>query len=60
MQSKVLLAYQSRQRESRKGFGEELKGLFGVLCFAFAFEAVNPIHVVCLVISAIQEERFRI
>lgn len=52
----VLLADQSSQRQCRKAFREELEDALIVLGLAFTLETVNPVHVVRLVVAAIQEE----
>lgn len=56
MQNKVLLANESRKRQCRERLGENLEDALGVFGPALSFETVHAVHVVCFVVSAVQEK----
>ena len=56
MQCQIFRPDQRRERERREGLGEELEGPLVVLCLALALEAVHLVHVVRLVVAAVEEE----
>ena len=59
MKNKVLLANECSQSQSRETLREQLEDTLVVLGLAFALETIDPIHVVCLVVSTVQEELLR-
>lgn len=56
MKHKVLLANEGCQRKRGEGLGEQFEHALGVLGPTFTLETVHPVHIVRLVIAAIQEE----
>ena len=59
VQRQVLLPDQRRERQRAEALGEELEGPLVVLGLALALEAVDAVHVVRLVVAAVQEEGAR-
>ena len=57
VEHKVLLADKGCQREGGEGLGEELEYAFGVLGLALSLKTIHPVHVVCLVVASVEEER---
>lgn len=58
MEDEVLLSDEGGEGEGRKGFGKELEGAFVVFCLALTLKAVDLVHVVRLVVAAVDEEGF--
>lgn len=60
MKNEVLVADQRGQRQRAERFREELESALVVLGLAFTLKAIHSVHVVCLVIAAVQEHGFRV
>ena len=56
VQHEILVADQGGQRQGREGFGKHFEHGFGVFGLAFALEAVDHVHVIRFVVSAIDED----
>ena len=56
VQNQVLVADQSGQRQGRERLGKDLEHSFVVLGLAFAFEPIDLVHVVRLVVPAVEED----
>lgn len=56
VQDKVFAAHKSSQGKCGEGFGEYFEDVFVVLGFALSFETVYFVHVVCFVVSSVEEE----
>lgn len=56
VKDEVLFANQRGKRESGERLGERLEEALVVLGLALAFEAIDTVHVVRLVVSAVEEE----
>jgi hypothetical protein len=59
MKDKVLLANECSQSQSGKTLREQLEDSLVVLGLAFTLETIDSVHVVCLVVSTVQEELLR-
>ncbi|PSN68503.1 hypothetical protein BS50DRAFT_367370 [Corynespora cassiicola Philippines] len=60
VQHKEFLVDEGCEGQRGEGLGEELEDTFSVLGPALALEAVHPVHVVCLVVSTVEEEAVRV
>lgn len=60
VQDKILRADEGGEWECAEGFGEEFEGALVVFGFAFTFKTVHTVHVVRLVVSAVQEKVLRV
>lgn len=56
VQDKVLVTNQGGQWQGREGLGEHLEDPLVIFSLALAFEAVNLIHIIRLVVSAVKEK----
>lgn len=56
VQDQVLAANQGSQRQSREGLREDLEHSFVVLGLALAFEPIDLVHIIRLVVSAVEED----
>lgn len=59
MEHQVFVADQRRQRQGREGLGEHLEHCLVVLCPALALETVHLVHVIRLVVAAVEEDAVR-
>lgn len=59
VQHKELVADEGGQRQRGEGLGKDFEDALVVLGFALAFKAVHLVHVVRLVVAAVQEELLR-
>lgn len=55
MKDEVLVSDEGGERKSGERFGEDLEDALVVFVLAFAFEAVHSVHIVRLVVAAIEE-----
>lgn len=52
----VLAANQRGQGQGGEGLGEDLEHALVVFGLALAFKAVHAVHIICLVVSTVEEE----
>jgi hypothetical protein len=56
VEDKVLVTNQGGQWEGREGLGEDLEDPLVIFSLTLAFESINLIHIIRLVVSTVQEE----
>ena len=56
VKGEVFLADERGEREGGKGFGKDSEDALGILGLALALEAVHAVHVIGLVITAVEQD----